>query len=85
MALALRAALVGASALTALLVLPGTDVFAGVARWSLHVVAGPPHVDLSGEPLAHLSALGPPAVIGLSLLAFALTRRTLGRGPATAS
>jgi len=93
-ALALRAALVVAIALTALLVLPGTAVFAGVAHWSLHVVAGPPHVDLSGEPLAHLSALGPPAVVGLSLLAFVLrlTRgtvvlrrelawRTLGRGP----
>jgi Zn-dependent protease with chaperone function len=93
-ALALRASLVAALALTALLVLPATDVFERVARWSLHVVAGPPHVDLSGEPLAHLSALGPPALIGLSLLAFAvrltrgsvvlrreLKRRTLGQGP----
>jgi Peptidase family M48 len=93
-ALALRASLVVALALAALLVLPGTELFGRVAHWSLHVVAGPPHVDLSGDPLAHLSALGPPAVVALSLFAFALrltrgtvvlrrelARRALGGGP----
>jgi Zn-dependent protease with chaperone function len=93
-ALTLRASLVVALALAALLALPGTELFAHVAQWSLHVVAGPPHVDLSGEPVAHLSALGPPVIIGLSLLVFALKltrgtlmlrrelrRRALGRGP----
>lgn len=93
-ALALRALLAVAAALTALLVLPGTALFADVAAWSVHVVGRPAHVDLSGEPLAHLSALGPPAVLGLSLLVFTLSlvrgrlalrrelaRRTLGGGP----
>jgi hypothetical protein len=93
-ALALRAVLVVGLALAALLLLPGTELFEHVAGWSPHLPGGSGGVHLSGEPLAHLAALGPPALIGLWLLAFAvrlgqgdlalrreIARRALGSGP----
>jgi hypothetical protein len=93
-ALALRVVLALGLALSALLVLPATGLFDRVAGWSWHVFAGPPHLHLSGEPIAHAAALGPVALIALSLLGFAvallrgalalrgeLGRRALGRGP----
>jgi Zn-dependent protease with chaperone function len=93
-ALGLRAVLALGGALAALLVLPATPLFEHVAGWSVHVLGGPPHVDLTGEPVAHLAALAPPALLALSLLAFLaglargalllrgeLARRALGGGP----
>ena len=93
-ALALRAVLVVGLALAALLLLPATELFQHVAAWSAHLRAGSGEVQLSGEPVAHLAALGPPALIGLCLLTFAvrlghaglalrrqIARRTLGSGP----
>jgi Zn-dependent protease with chaperone function len=93
-ALALRAVLVIGLALAALLLLPATQLFEHVAAWSAHLRGGSGEVQLSGEPVAHLAALGPPALIGLCLLAFAvrlghaglalrreIARRTLGSGP----
>jgi Zn-dependent protease with chaperone function len=93
-ALALRAVLVVGLALAALLLLPATELFQHVAAWSAHLRGGSGEVQLSGEPVAHLAALGPPALIGLCLLTFAvrlahaglalrrqIARRTLGSGP----
>ena len=60
-ALALRAVLVVGLALAALLLLPATELFQHVAAWSAHLRAGSGEVQLSGEPVAHLAALGPPA------------------------
>ena len=93
-ALALRALLMLALALSALLVLPATALFDRVAGWSAHNTLGLLNLDLSGEPLAHGAALGPPALLTFSLLSFAVTlawgaaalrrelgRRTIGRGP----
>jgi Zn-dependent protease with chaperone function len=94
-ALALRAVAGVGLALAALLLLPATPLFERVAGWSVHVLAGPPHVDLTGEPVAHLAALAPPGLLALSLVAFMagllrgalllrreLARRALGGGPA---
>jgi Zn-dependent protease with chaperone function len=93
-ALALRAVLVVGLALAALLLLPATELFEHVAAWSAHLRAGSGDVQLSGEPVAHLAALGPPALIALWLVSFAvrlghaglalrrqIARRTLGSGP----
>jgi Zn-dependent protease with chaperone function len=93
-ALALRAVLVVGLALAALLLLPATELFQHVAAWSAHLRGGSGEVQLSGEPVAHLAALGPPALIALCLLTFAvrlghaglalrrqIARRTLGSGP----
>ena len=93
-ALALRALLVVALALSALLLLPATHVFHRVTGWSAHEIIGSLQFNLSGEPVAHGAALGPTVVLVVSLLLFALTlargtvalrrelrRRTLGRGP----
>jgi Zn-dependent protease with chaperone function len=92
--LALRALVVVGLALSALLLLPATHLFHRVTGWSGPEVLGWVGVDLSGEPIAHGAALGPAALLVLSLLVFALTllrgavalrselrRRTLGRGP----
>jgi hypothetical protein len=92
--LALRALLVLGVALSALLLLPATVLFDRVSGWSAHETVGPLHLDLSGEPIAHTAALGPPGLLAVSLLVFAVTltrgslalrrelgRRSLGSGP----
>jgi Zn-dependent protease with chaperone function len=93
-ALALRALIALAVALAALLVLPTTPLFAAVSGWSAHGLIGTLHVDLSGDPVAHLAALGPPLVLALLAIGFLaslargafllrrlLARRLLGQGP----
>jgi hypothetical protein len=92
--LALRALIVVGLALSALLLLPATDLFRSVTGWSAHEIIGSLRVDLSGEPVAHGAALGPAALLVLSLLVFVvalargavalqgeLRRRAVGRGP----
>ncbi|MGH2847003.1 MAG: M48 family metalloprotease [Thermoleophilaceae bacterium] len=92
-ALVLRALLVLALALAALLVLPATAWFDRVAGWSVHGL-GSLHLDLSGEAVAHVAVLAPPVLTALSVLGFAagvlrggvalereLSRRSLGSGP----
>ena len=51
--LALRALIVVGLALSALLLLPATDLFHSVTGWSAHEIIGSLRVDLSGEPVAH--------------------------------
>jgi hypothetical protein len=93
-ALALRAVMVVGLALAALLVLPGTALFERVSGWTLHEATGSVHLDLSGDPVAHLAALAPPALVAATLVAFAFTVargalalhreigwRSLGSGP----
>jgi hypothetical protein len=93
-ALALRTVVVLGVALGALLVLPGTALFERVSGWELHQATGSIRLDLSGEPVAHLAALAPPALVAVVLVVFAVTvgrgalalrrelgRRSLGRGP----
>jgi Zn-dependent protease with chaperone function len=92
--LALRALIVVGAALSALLLLPATDLFRRVTGWSAHQIVGSVHVDLSGEPVAHGAALGPATLVVLALLVFGVTlargamalqrelrRRAVGRGP----
>jgi len=92
--LALRALIVLGLALSALLLLPATHLFHRVTDWSGYEIIGSLHLDLSGESIAHGAALGPAALLVLSLLVFAVTlargavtlqgelrRRALGRGP----
>lgn len=94
-ALALRALLALGLALAALLLLPGTGLFATISGWSVHGFVGSLHVDLSGDPVAHLAALSPPALVMLAVAGFAaslargaftlrrdLSRLLLGAGPA---
>jgi Zn-dependent protease with chaperone function len=93
-ALAARAVVVVGLALAALVVLPGTVLFERVSGWKLHQGTGSVHLDLSGEPVAHLAALAPPGLVVVALVAFALSvargaialhrelgSRALGRGP----
>jgi hypothetical protein len=92
--LALRALLAIGVTLSALLLWPATPLFHHVTDWSGHESVGSLRFELSGEPVAHGTALGPAVLLILSLLAFAvalargtvalrreLRLRALGRGP----
>lgn len=82
-ALLLRSVLASCAAILMLAWLPQTAGFAWLAGLTWHRLAGAtPHIDLSGDPLAHAAAILPAALLALSIVAFlgamALTARRLG-------